>query len=40
MSLIIKVVLNLTPGHIRRHLGLLAKMGVKIRLKITLPRIL
>ena len=37
--LIIKFVLNLTPGHIRRLHGLLAKTGVKVRLKVTIPRI-
>ena len=39
ICLIIKVVLNLTPGHLRRLLGLPAKTGVKVRLTVTFRRI-
>ena len=39
ICLIVKLVLNLTPGHIRRILGQLAKMGVKVRLTFTFARI-
>ena len=34
-----KLVCNLTPGHIPRLLGLMANMGVKVRLAVTYPRI-
>ena len=39
ICLIVKVEINLTPGHIRRLLGLLTKMGVKGRLTVTFPSI-
>ena len=39
ICLIIKVVLNLTPGYIRKLLGLLDKMGVMGRLTVTFPRV-
>ena len=37
--LVNKIVLNLTPGHIRPVLGVLAKMGVYVRLTVTFPSI-
>ena len=37
IRLVIKVIYILTPGHNRRHLGLLVNMGLYDTLKVTLP---
>ena len=40
MCLTIEVIYNIPPGHMRRRLGRLAKMGVYVTLTVTLPCIL